>query len=57
MQSREGAALGIQQARPAVEDTTRGLGPTVPGLNLGTVDGQQDVDELFAQSVVMKGVP
>lgn len=40
----------------ADEDHTRGLGPSIPGVSTGTVDGQQDVDELLAMGVAMKGV-
>jgi chemotaxis protein CheZ len=40
---------------PADEDLGRGFGPVVPGVSTGTVDGQQDVDELLAMGVAMKG--
>jgi chemotaxis protein CheZ len=39
----------------AAEDLSRGFGPVVPGVSAGTVDGQQDVDELLAMGVAMKG--
>jgi len=52
----EGAASENRHAPPAADDTTRGLGPAIPGLSVSTVDGQQDVDELFAMGVAMKGV-
>jgi len=44
-----------RHAQPGDEDTTRGLGPAIPGLSVSTVDGQQDVDELLAMGVAMKG--
>jgi len=37
-------------------DPSRGFGPAVPGVSVNTVDGQQDVDELLALGVAMKGV-
>ena len=37
------------------EEGTRGFGPAVPGIAANTVDGQQDVDDLLAMGVAMKG--
>ena len=54
VQGHEGAAPGIRRALP-VEDPARGFGPAIPGINASTVDGQQDVDELLAMGVAMKG--
>jgi chemotaxis protein CheZ len=51
-----GGAPESRHAQQAAEDTTRGLGPAIPGLSVSTVDGQQDVDELLAMGVAMKGV-
>ena len=51
----QGAASENRHAPPDSEDTTRGLGPAIPGLSVSTVDGQQDVDELLAMGVAMKG--
>ena len=44
-----------RQAPPAAEDLSRGVGPAIPGISVSTVDGQQDVDELLAMGVAMKG--
>ena len=52
--SGQGAAEN-RRAPSADEDQTRGLGPAIPGVSTGTVDGQQDVDELLAMGVAMKG--
>lgn len=38
---------------PSAEDQNRGLGPAIPGVSTGTVDGQQDVDELLAMGGAM----
>jgi chemotaxis protein CheZ len=54
VQDSGGAASEIRRASQA-EDTSRGLGPAIPGLSVSTVDGQQDVDELLAMGVAMKG--
>jgi len=48
-------AAEIRRA-PSEEDLSLGFGPVVPGVSTGTVDGQQDVDELLAMGVAMKGV-
>lgn len=48
------AAVGRGEA-PAAADASRAEGPAVPGVSLNTVDGQQDVDELLALGVAMKG--
>jgi chemotaxis protein CheZ len=53
--SGQGAAEN-RHAPLGAEDHTRGLGPPIPGVSTGTVDGQQDVDELLAMGVAMKGV-
>ena len=42
VQSPEGAGPGNRRALPAAEDPARGSGPAIPGLNLGTGDGQQE---------------
>jgi len=34
----------------------RGFGPVIPGVSVSTVDGQQDVDELLALGVAMRGI-
>lgn len=52
--SRRGASEN-HQAPPAAEDISRGFGPAIPGISVSTVDGQQDVDELLALGVAMKG--
>ena len=40
---------GAQNSKRAVEDTRRGYGPAIPGINNGpAVSGQQDVDSLLA---------
>ena len=54
VQGTEGVAPGNRQAPPA-QDASRGFGPAIPGINASTVDGQQDVDELLALGVAMKG--
>lgn len=51
----DGAMSEIRQASPATEDLSRGVGPAIPGISVSTVDGQQDVDELLALGVAMKG--
>jgi chemotaxis protein CheZ len=56
VQGNEGTAAENRQAQPAADDPTRGFGPAIPGINLSTVDGQQDVDELLAMGAAMKGV-
>jgi len=55
VQDSTGAASENRRELPADEDTRRGLGPAIPGVSVSTVDGQQDVDELFAMGVAMKG--
>ncbi len=52
----ESGASESRRPQPAAEDAIRGLGPAVPGVSVNTVDGQQDVDELLAMGVAMKGV-
>ncbi|HXZ58779.1 MAG TPA: protein phosphatase CheZ [Steroidobacteraceae bacterium] len=52
----EGALSGNRPAQPAAEDPSRGFGPPIPGVSASTVDGQQDVDELLAMGVAMKGM-
>jgi chemotaxis protein CheZ len=50
--------LEMTQSRraPVVgDDLARGVGPAVPGVSAGTVDGQQDVDELLAMGMAMRG--
>jgi len=56
VQGREGAAPGNRHAPPAAEAPSCGFGPAIPGIDASTVDGQQDVDELLAMGVAMKGV-
>ena len=51
---REGDVSGNRQ--PPAEDISRGCGPAIPGISVSTVDGQQDVDELLAMGVAMKGM-
>ncbi len=55
VQDSAGAASENRRASQADDDTRRGLGPAIPGVSVSTVDGQQDVDELFAMGVAMKG--
>jgi chemotaxis protein CheZ len=55
VQESAGAASENRRALSSDEDTRRGLGPAIPGISVSTVDGQQDVDELFAMGVAMKG--
>lgn len=55
VQDSAGAASENRRASRADEDTRRGLGPAIPGVSVSTVDGQQDVDELLAMGVAMKG--
>lgn len=54
VQGHEAAAPGNRHAQPAA-DPSRGFGPAIPGINASTVEGQQDVDELLALGVAMKG--
>ena len=56
VQGRDDAVSGNRHAPLAAEDPSRGLGPAIPGLTASTVDGQQDVDELLAMGVAMKGM-
>ncbi len=53
-ESGQGAAAERRAA--AADERGRGHGPRVPGVSTGTVDGQQDVDELLAMGVAMKGL-
>ena len=40
---------GARSARPVSEETRRGFGPPIPGINSGpSVSGQQDVDALLS---------
>ena len=55
VQGSDGAVSGGRQA-PAAEDPVRGFGPVIPGVSVSTVDGQQDVDELLALGVAMRGM-
>jgi chemotaxis protein CheZ len=55
VQGSDGAVPGTRHA-PAADDLARGLGPAIPGISVSTVDGQQDVDELLAMGVAMKGM-
>jgi chemotaxis protein CheZ len=55
VQDSAGAAAENRRGLQADEDTSRGLGPAIPGVSVSTVDGQQDVDELLAMGVAMKG--
>jgi chemotaxis protein CheZ len=55
VQDSAGAASENRRELPSDEDTRRGLGPAIPGVSVSTVDGQQDVDELLAMGVAMKG--
>jgi|HubBroStandDraft_5_1064220.scaffolds.fasta_scaffold91878_2 chemotaxis protein CheZ len=55
VQDSAGVASENRRALPSDEDTRRGLGPAIPGISVSTVDGQQDVDELLAMGVAMKG--
>ena len=52
----DGVVAESRHAPPAVEDVSRGFGPSIPGISVSTVEGQQDVDELLAMGVAMKGV-
>ncbi len=56
VQGSERAVSGNRHAPPAAEEGSRGFGPAVPGISVSTVDGQQDVDELLAMGVAMKGM-
>ena len=55
VQDSAGATSENRRASHADGDTRRGLGPAIPGVSVSTVDGQQDVDELLAMGVAMKG--
>jgi chemotaxis protein CheZ len=55
VQDSVGVASENRHAPPAGEDLSRGCGPAIPGLSVSTVGGQQDVDELLAMGVAMKG--
>jgi chemotaxis protein CheZ len=44
-----------ESRQPDAGDGNRGHGPAVPGVSIGTVDGQQDVDELLAMGFGVKG--
>lgn len=50
-----GSGSENRHAPPAPEDSSRGFGPAIPGVSVSTVGGQQDVDELLAMGVAMKG--
>jgi chemotaxis protein CheZ len=56
VQGNDGAVSGNRHAPAEAEDLSRGLGPAIPGVSVSTVDGQQDVDELLALGVAMKGI-
>jgi chemotaxis protein CheZ len=56
VQGSDGAVSANRREPPAAEDLARGLGPAIPGVSISTVDGQQDVDELLAMGVAMKGM-
>jgi chemotaxis protein CheZ len=56
VQGSDSTVSGNRQAPAVEEDTSRGLGPAIPGVSVSTVDGQQDVDELLAMGVAMKGI-
>jgi chemotaxis protein CheZ len=49
-------ASEIRHEHSAADDPAHGFGPAVPGVSVNTVEGQQDVDELLALGVAMKGV-
>lgn len=56
VQGSQGAVSGNRQAPPPAQDPSRGFGPSIPGISVSTVDGQQDVDELLAMGAAMKGM-
>jgi len=56
VQGSDGAVSGNRRAAAEAENASRGLGPAIPGISVSTVDGQQDVDELLAMGVAMKGM-
>ena len=56
VQGSDGVVSANRHAPPAAEDLARGLGPAIPGISVSTVGGQQDVDELLAMGVAMKGM-
>ncbi|HUL45772.1 MAG TPA: protein phosphatase CheZ [Steroidobacteraceae bacterium] len=56
VQGSDGSVSGNRHAPTEAENASRGLGPAIPGLSVSTVDGQQDVDELLAMGVAMKGI-
>jgi len=56
VQGSDPAVSGNRHAPAEAQDAARGLGPAIPGLSVSTVDGQQDVDELLAMGVAMKGM-
>lgn len=56
VQLADGDASDNRLATSTGEDLARGIGPAVPGVSAGIVNGQQDVDDLLALGAEVNGV-